>query len=106
MDFIQVKRKSQLLIFESIPYFIDESGYIDYNDLERMANIVKPKLIICGQCIRDIDYERFRKIADINNSYLLCDMAHISGFVATQQMNNPFEYCDVVTTTTHKNQRA
>ena len=101
------KVSSTSVIFESIPYFIDESGYIDYNDLERMANIVKPKLIICGASAypRDIDYERFRKIADINNSYLLCDMAHISGFVATQQMNNPFEYCDVVTTTTHKTLR-
>ena len=72
-----------------------------------MASIVKPKLIICGASAypRDLDYNRFRKIADINDSYLLCDMAHISGFVATKQMNNPFEYCDIVTTTTHKTLR-
>lgn len=101
------KVSSSSVIFESIPYFITEEGYIDYDDLERMANIVKPKLIICGASAypRDLDYKRFREIADINDSYLMCDMAHISGFVATQQMNNPFEYCDLVTTTTHKTLR-
>ena len=68
------KVSSTSVIFESIPYFVDESGYIDYDDLERMVNIVKPKLIICGASAypRDIDYERFRKIADMNESYLLC----------------------------------
>ena len=72
-----------------------------------MATIIKPKLIICGASAypRDLDYKRFREIANINDSYLLCDMAHISGFVATQEMNNPFDYCDVVTTTTHKTLR-
>ena len=55
---------------------------------------------------RDFDYKLFREIADINDSYLLCDMSHISvGLVATQEHNNPFEYCDVVTTTTHKTMR-
>ena len=72
-----------------------------------MATIIKPKLIICGASAypRDLDYKRFREIANINDSYLLCDMAHISGFVAAQEMNNPFDYCDVVTTTTHKTLR-
>ena len=52
-----------------------------------------------------ISKKRFKQIADINKSYLLCDMAHFSGLVASQECNNPFEYCDVVTTTTHKTLR-
>ena len=101
------KVSSSSVIFESVPYFINSEGYIDYDDLERLATIVKPKLIICGASAypRDIDYKRFREIADINDSYLLCDMAHISGLVATQELSNPFEFCDVVTTTTHKTLR-
>lgn len=93
--------------YESLPYRIKEDGYIDYNELESLAKMFKPKLIICGASAypRDFNYQRFREIADINKSYLLCDMAHISGLVATQEMNNPFEFCDVVTTTTHKTLR-
>lgn len=95
------------IYYESLPYRINENGYIDYNELENLARMFKPKLIICGASAypRDFDYKRFREIADINKSYLLCDMAHISGLVATQEMNNPFQYCDVVTTTTHKTLR-
>ena len=90
--------------FESMPYQVKEDGYIDYDELEKQARIFKPKLIICGYSAypRDLDYERFRKIADINKSYLHCDMAHFSGLVATQEISNPFEYCDIITTTTHK----
>ncbi len=101
------KVSSSSVIFESIPYFIKEDGHIDYDDLERLADIVKPKLIICGASAypRDLDYKRFREIANNNNSYLLCDMAHISGLVATSELSNPFEFCDVVTTTTHKTLR-
>ena len=95
------------VFFESLPYKIKEDGYIDYDKLEEMATVYKPKLIICGSSAypRDFDYTRFRKIADINGSYLLCDMAHISGLVATGEISNPFDYCDVVTTTTHKTLR-
>ena len=95
------------VFYESLPYRIKEDGYIDYNELESLAKMFKPKLIICGASAypRDLDYKKFREIADINKSYLLCDMAHISGLVATKEMNNPFEYCDVVTTTTHKTLR-
>ena len=95
------------IYFESLPYKIKEDGYIDYDNLEEMARIFKPKLIICGASAypRDLDYERFRSIADINKSILLCDMAHISGLVATQELSNPFDFCDVVTTTTHKTLR-
>ena len=95
------------IFFESMPYHIKADGYIDYDELERNALIFRPKLIICGASAypRDFDYQRFRKIADLCKAYLLCDMAHISGLVATQEANNPFEYCDLVTTTTHKTLR-
>jgi glycine hydroxymethyltransferase len=64
-------------------------------------------LIICGASAysRDLDYKRFSEIAKKHGAWLMADIAHISGFVATQEMNNPFEYCDVVTTTTHKTLR-
>ena len=93
--------------FESLPYSINNDGYIDYDEMENLAKVFKPKLIICGYSAysRDLDYERFRKISDINKSYLLCDMAHFSGLVATGEFKNPFDYCDVVTTTTHKTLR-
>ena len=93
--------------YESLPYHIKEDGYIDYDKLEEYAKAFKPRLIICGASAypRDFDYARFRKIANLNNSYLLADMAHISGLVATEEMDNPFLYCDVVTSTTHKTLR-
>ena len=95
------------IVFESFPYKIKKDGYIDYDSLETIARDYKPQMIICGSSAypRDFDYRRFREIADINGSYLLCDMAHISGLVATSKMNSPFEYCDVVTSTTHKTLR-
>lgn len=90
--------------FESMPYMVKEDGYIDYDELKKQATIFKPKLIICGYSAypRDLDYKKFREIADINNSYLHCDMAHFSGLVASEEISNPFDFCDVVTTTTHK----
>ena len=106
--YIKDKRISATSIFfESFPYRIDKTGYIDYENLEETAKTYKPKLIICGASAypRDFDYKEFRKIADINNSFLMCDMAHVSGLVATEEFNNPFEFCDVVTTTTHKTLR-
>ena len=95
------------IFFESLPYKVNEEGFIDYDKLEELARIFKPKMLICGSSAypRDFDYKRFREIANINNSYLLCDMAHISGLVATKQFASPFEYCDVVTSTTHKTLR-
>ena len=92
------------VFYQSLPYYVNNEGYIDYDRLEQDAISFKPKLIICGYSAysRDLDYERFRKIADINNSYLLCDMAHYSGLVAAQECSNPFLYADIVTSTTHK----
>jgi glycine hydroxymethyltransferase len=95
------------LIFKSKPYHIKEDGLIDYDELENLADEHKPKLIICGGSAypRDFDYKKFREVADKCGAYLMCDMAHISGFIATGEMESPFEYCDVVTTTTHKTLR-
>ncbi|OIV89440.1 hypothetical protein TanjilG_21883 [Lupinus angustifolius] len=96
------------IYFESMPYRLDEStGLIDYDMLEKTANLFRPKLIIAGASAypRDIDYPRFRKIADEVGAFLMMDMAHISGLVAASVLNNPFEYCDIVTTTTHKSLR-
>lgn len=93
--------------YQSLPYSLDKYGYIDYDKLEELVKIYKPKLIIVGASAypRDFNYKRFRDIANINNSYLMGDISHISGLVLSKQCNNPFEYCDVITTTTHKTLR-
>ena len=96
------------IYFESMPYRLDEStGLIDYDMLEKTANLFRPKLIIAGASAypRDIDYPRMRKIADEVGAFLMMDMAHISGLVAASVLANPFDYCDIVTTTTHKSLR-
>lgn len=95
------------IYFESLPYKAREDGWLDYDKLEEQASSYIPKLIICGASAypRDWDYKRLREIADKVGAYLLADIAHISGLVATGEHNNPFEYCDIVTTTTHKSLR-
>jgi len=96
------------IYFESLPYKVDsETGYIDYDKMQELAKLFKPKLIIAGiSCYsRNLDYKRFREIADSVGAYLMADMAHVSGLVAADVVANPFEYCDVVTTTTHKSLR-
>jgi len=94
--------------FECLPYRLDEStGTIDYDMMESNFALYRPKLLIAGASAyaRHIDYERFRKVADSNKSLLMVDMAHISGLVAAGVMPSPFEYADIVTTTTHKSLR-
>lgn len=96
------------LFWESKQYKVNlQTGYIDYDALEKGAHEFKPKIIIAGFSAypRDLDYKRFRQIADSVGAYLLADMAHISGLVASQELNNPFEYAHVVSTTTHKSLR-
>ncbi|KAK4779422.1 hypothetical protein SAY86_006950 [Trapa natans] len=96
------------IYFESLPYKVNSStGYMDYDRLEEKALDFRPKLIICGGSAypRDWDYGKLREVADKCGALLLCDMAHISGLVAAQEAANPFEYCDIVTTTTHKSLR-
>lgn len=94
--------------FESLPYRVHaETGLIDFDALADQAALFKPAMIVCGGSAypRDWDYARFRKIADDNGALLMCDMAHYSGLVVTGEHNSPFEYCDIVTTTTHKSLR-
>mmetsp|Transcript_20856 Transcript_20856/g.42758 ORF Transcript_20856/g.42758 Transcript_20856/m.42758 type:complete len:547 (-) Transcript_20856:307-1947(-) len=94
--------------FESMPYRLnEETGQIDYDEMERSADLFRPKLIVAGASAysRLIDYERIRKIADKVGAYVLADMAHISGFVAAEVIPSCFPWADVVTTTTHKSLR-
>ncbi|CAG4983206.1 unnamed protein product [Colias eurytheme] len=96
------------IFFESMPYKVDpKTGLIDYDILAQTAKLFKPRLIIAGMSCysRCLDYKRFREIANENGSYLMGDMAHISGLVAAGVIPSPFEYCDIVTTTTHKTLR-
>eukprot|EP00899_Mesostigma_viride_P026530 jgi/Mesvir1/7061/Mv09177-RA.1 len=96
------------LYFESMPYRLDEStGIIDYDTLAKNALLFRPNLIIAGASAypRDYDYKRMREIADSVEAYLMSDMAHISGLVAAGVTASPFEYSDIVTTTTHKSLR-
>eukprot|EP01086_Lenisia_limosa_P000524 TRINITY_DN10929_c0_g1_i1.p1 TRINITY_DN10929_c0_g1~~TRINITY_DN10929_c0_g1_i1.p1 ORF type:complete len:450 (-),score=180.78 TRINITY_DN10929_c0_g1_i1:35-1384(-) len=101
------KISSSSIYFESFPYQLNDAGDIDYEKLSRDAALYHPKLIICGGSAypREWDYARLRAIADANKAILLCDMAHISGLVAAQIVNDPFKFCDVVTSTTHKTLR-
>lgn len=96
------------IYFESLPYRVHpQTGLIDYDQLEAQASLFKPALIIAGGSAypREWDYPRYRKIADENGALLMMDMAHISGLVASGEAANPFEYADIVTTTTHKSLR-
>jgi len=89
-------------------YGVEEStGLIDYDKVEKKALEVKPKLIICGASAysRDWDYERLRAVADQVGAILLADISHPSGLIARGLLNDPLEYCHVVTTTTHKTLR-
>ncbi|KAK4599126.1 hypothetical protein RGQ29_009262 [Quercus rubra] len=108
--FMTAKRRvsGTSIYFESMPYRLDEStGLVDYDMLEKTAVLFRPKLIIAGASAypRDFDYARMRKIADAVGAFLMMDMAHISGLVAASVVADPFEYCDIVTTTTHKSLR-
>ncbi|PIM98740.1 Glycine/serine hydroxymethyltransferase [Handroanthus impetiginosus] len=96
------------IFFESLPYKVNpQTGYVDYDKLEERALDFRPKILICGASSypREWDYARFRQIADKCGAYLLCDMAQISGLIAAKECASPFEYCDIVTSTTHKSLR-
>jgi len=108
--FYTAKKKisASSIYFESLPYKVDpETGIIDYDELEKTALVFRPKLLLCGASAypRDFDYARLRKIADSIEALLMMDMAHVSGLVAAQVLADPFQYCDIVTTTTHKTLR-
>ena len=95
-------------IYNSISYGVDEKTFlIDYDQIEELAIKNKPKIIIAGWSSypRDLDYKRFREIADKSGSLLLADIAHPSGLIAAGLYSNPIPFCDFVTTTTHKTLR-
>ena len=95
------------MYFNIVPYGVNEQGFIDYDEVERLAVEHKPKMILAGASAyaRTIDFKRFREIADKVGAYLMVDMAHIAGLVAAGEHPSPIPYADVVTTTTHKTLR-
>jgi len=94
-------------VYKSYSYGVDENGFLDYDDIERIANETHAHMIVAGASAypREIDWKRFREIADSVGAYLLVDMAHYSGLVAGKQYPNPIPYADFVTSTTHKTLR-
>ena len=95
------------LYFNIVSYGVNDEGYLDYDQVERLAVEHKPKLILAGASAyaREIDFKKFREIADKVGAYLMVDMAHIAGLVAAGEHMSPIPYADVVTTTTHKTLR-
>ena len=93
--------------YNFVPYGVNDDGFIDYDELERLAKENNPKLIVAGASAypRAIDFERISKIAKEVGAYFMVDMAHISGLVAAGEHASPVPYADVVTTTTHKTLR-
>ena len=93
--------------FHCVPYGVNEKGFIDYDEVERIALECQPKLIVAGASAycRTIDFKRFREIADKVNAILMVDIAHIAGLVAAGLHSSPIPYAHVVTTTTHKTLR-
>jgi glycine hydroxymethyltransferase len=93
--------------FNVVPYGVDENGFLDYEEMYRLAVEHKPKLIIAGASAycRTIDFKKFREAADACGAVLMVDIAHIAGLVAAGLHPSPFPYADVVTTTTHKTLR-
>ena len=93
--------------FHIVPYGVNDQGYIDYDEVEKLAMENHPKLIVAGASAygRVIDFKRFREIADKCGAYLMVDMAHIAGLVAAGVHPSPIPYAHVVTTTTHKTLR-
>lgn len=94
--------------YEIVPYGVKkETGYIDYDEVETLAQEKKPKMIVCGASAypRMIDFARFRKIADSVGAYLMADIAHPAGLVAAELHPSPIPHCHFVTSTTHKTLR-
>ena len=95
-------------LYEAVGYELNEqTGLLDYDKISDLAKKEKPKLIITGASAysRDWDYKKFREIADSIGAFLMCDMAHPAGLISKGLLNNPLEYCDIVTSTTHKTLR-
>lgn len=94
-------------LYNIVNYSVDDDGWIDYNEVAKLANQWQPKLIICGASAysRKIDYIRFAEIARSVNAYLLADIAHVAGLIATNKLPSPFGYADIITSTTQKTLR-
>ena len=93
--------------YQSFSYGVDAQGFIDYEKVLEIATIVKPKMIVCGASAyaREIDFAKFREIADAVGAILFADIAHIAGLVAAGEHMSPFPHAHVVTSTTHKTLR-
>lgn len=94
-------------LFKFTHYGVTKAGFIDYDQVEKLAKEIKPKLIVCGASAypRKIDFKKFREIADKVGALLMVDMAHIAGLIAGGVHPSPFPYAHLVTTTTHKTLR-
>lgn len=94
-------------LYQAYNYGLDDNGYIDYEEVRRIASEIHPNVIVAGASAysRIIDFKKFREIADEVGAYLIVDMAHIAGLVAAGLHPNPCEYADIVTSTTHKTLR-
>lgn len=94
-------------IYQSFFYGVELDGRIDYEKLRQSAHIIKPKILVCGfsAYTRELDFAKFREIADEVGAILMADIAHIAGLVCAGEYPNPFPHCDVVTSTTHKTLR-
>ncbi len=94
-------------LYNIVQYTCDEEGFLNYTKIKKLAIQTKPKLIIAGFSAysHELDFAKFKEIADEVGAYLLADIAHIAGLVAAKLHPSPFPYCDVVTTTTHKTLR-
>jgi len=94
-------------IYDAYSYGVDADGFIDYKEVSEIAHNIRPQMIVAGASAypRQIDFERFRKIADEVGAFLLVDMAHYSGLIAGGAYDSPMKYADVVTSTTHKTLR-
>ena len=107
--FYTAKKKvsASAVFYEPFPYGLNSSGYVDFDELEKIAMIFRPKLIIAGGSAypREWDYARYREICDKVGALFMMDMAHISGLIATEEAEDCFKYADVVTSTTHKTLR-
>jgi len=94
-------------VYNAYTYGVDESGYLNYDQIKEIVQQVEPKVLVAGASAypRQIDWKAFREIADLVGAKLVVDMAHYSGLIAGSAYQSPFEYADVVTSTTHKTLR-
>lgn len=94
-------------LYNIINYGVDQDGWIDYDEVAKLADQWRPKLIICGASAysRKIDYIRFAEIARSVNAFLLADIAHVAGLIAANKLPSPFGLADIITTTTQKTLR-